>query len=51
MVIITHKYTIIHGCVGKKAALLQTLVSCRLERAVFSVGCSFYRFFCLCVVV
>lgn len=32
MVIITHKYTIIHGCVGKRTALLQTLVSCRLER-------------------
>jgi hypothetical protein len=32
MLILTHKYTIIHGCVGKKIALLQTLVSCRLER-------------------
>ena len=38
MLIITHKYTIIHGCVGKKTAqfdkliamLLQTLVSRRL---------------------
>ncbi len=32
MLIITHKYTIIHGCVGKKIALLQTLGSCRLEQ-------------------
>ncbi len=32
MLIITHKYTIIHGCVGKKTALLQTLVLCRLVR-------------------
>jgi len=40
MLIITHKYTIINGCVGKKTAqfdkliatLLQTLVLCRLAR-------------------
>jgi hypothetical protein len=42
MLIITYKYTIIHGCAGKKTALfdkliitlLQTLVSCRLVRLV-----------------
>lgn len=40
MLVNIHKYTIIHGCVGKKTALLQTSVVRRLVRFANVLFCA-----------
>jgi len=62
MLVTTHKYTIIHGCVGKKtaqfdkltASLLQTLVLCLLVRFANVLFCALavhYIAFSFCLYV
>ena len=37
MLIITHKYTIIHGCVGKKTAQFDKLIAMLLQTSVYYI--------------
>jgi len=45
MIIIKHKYTTIHGCVGKKTALLQAEASCK-PLSIFSFRVNVFLLSC-----